>query len=136
MAIRILSKKRLRSGSTRIRGRQQNSHPAHTSQKRSIRVLGCRRRKKRLQVVLTDYAKEREAFAILLTGYCETSSTPQVYLSEDWMIIPNCSCPMDILEESGVIHLLNTNGCDQRQRLPESRTHRLALSISHLGAER
>jgi len=57
---------------------------------------------------------------ILLTGLLRNIINSSSHSSEDWMIIPTL-LPDDILEESGVIHHPEYHGCDQRQRLPESK---------------
>ncbi|MDI1324865.1 MAG: BREX-1 system adenine-specific DNA-methyltransferase PglX [Algoriphagus sp.] len=61
----------------------------------------------RLQKIITDYSKEKEAFAILLTGYCGHHDLIRSIFGrlDDYteLLLPD-----DILEQGGMIHLLNT----------------------------
>lgn len=63
--------------------------------------------KSRLAKVLSDYSKEKEAFAILLVGYCEHHQLLKSIFGrlDDYteLLLPD-----DILEEGGLIQLLNT----------------------------
>ncbi|GAB2478789.1 BREX-1 system adenine-specific DNA-methyltransferase PglX [Algoriphagus taiwanensis] len=63
--------------------------------------------KSRLTKVLSDYSKEKEAFAILLVGYCEHHQLLKAIFGrlDDYteLLLPD-----DILEEGGLIQLLNT----------------------------
>lgn len=62
---------------------------------------------KRLQKTLTDYSKDTESFAVLLCGYCEHHQLIQSIFGrlDDYTEL---LLPEDILEQSGLIHLLNT----------------------------
>jgi hypothetical protein len=106
MAIRILSKNGYDRAQLEYEG-DSKTPTLLTRARRGQSEFLAAKEKKRLQVVLTDYAKEREAFAILLTGYCEHHQLLKSIFGrlDDYteLLLPD-----DILEESGVIHLLNT----------------------------
>jgi hypothetical protein len=106
MAIRILSKNGYDRAQLEYEG-DSKTPTLLTRARRGQSEFLAAGEKKRLQVVLTDYAKEREAFAILLTGYCEHHQLLNSIFGrlDDYteLLLPD-----DILEESGVIHLLNT----------------------------
>jgi len=106
MAIRILSKNGYDRAQLEYEG-DSKTPTLLTRARRGQSEFLAAGEKKRLQVVLTDYAKEREAFAILLTGYCEHHQLLKSIFGrlDDYteLLLPD-----DILEESGVIHLLNT----------------------------
>jgi len=106
MAIRILSKNGYDRAQLEYEG-DSKTPTLLTRARRGQSEFLAAKEKKRLQVVLTDYAKEREAFAILLTGYCERHQLLKSIFGrlDDYteLLLPD-----DILEESGVIHLLNT----------------------------
>jgi hypothetical protein len=106
MAIRILSKNGYDRAQLEYEG-DSKTPTLLTRARRGQSEFLATGEKKRLQVVLTDYAKEREAFAILLTGYCEYHQLLKSIFGrlDDYteLLLPD-----DILEESGVIHLLNT----------------------------
>jgi hypothetical protein len=106
MAIRILSKNGYDRAQLEYEG-DSKTPTLITRARRGQSEFLAAGEKKRLQVVLTDYAKEREAFAILLTGYCEHHQLLKSIFGrlDDYteLLLPD-----DILEESGVIHLLNT----------------------------
>jgi hypothetical protein len=106
MAIRILSKNGYDRAQLEYEG-DSKTPTLLTRARRGQSEFLAAGEKKRLQVVLTDYAKEREAFAILLTGYCEHHQLLKSIFGrlDDYteLLLPD-----DILEESGAIHLLNT----------------------------
>jgi type II restriction/modification system DNA methylase subunit YeeA len=106
MAIRILSKNGYDRAQLEYEG-DSKTPTLITRARRGQSEFLAAGEKKRLQVVLTDYAKEREAFAILLTGYCKHHQLLKSIFGrlDDYteLLLPD-----DILEESGVIHLLNT----------------------------
>jgi hypothetical protein len=106
MAIRILSKNGYDRAQLEYEGDSKTPSLLTRARRGQSKFLAAGE-KKRLQVVLTDYAKEREAFAILLTGYCEHHQLLKSIFGrlDDYteLLLPD-----DILEESGLIHLLNT----------------------------
>jgi len=61
----------------------------------------------RLKLVLTDYSKDTQAFAILLTGYCHSHSLLNSIFGrlDDYTEL---LLPVDMLNETGFIHFLNT----------------------------
>ena len=61
----------------------------------------------RLKLVLTDYSKDTQAFAILLTGYCHSHSLLNSIFGrlDDYTEL---LLPADMLNETGFIHFLNT----------------------------
>jgi hypothetical protein len=61
----------------------------------------------RLKQVLTDYSKDTQAFAILLTGYCHSHSLLNSIFGrlDDYTEL---LLPADMLNETGFIHFLNT----------------------------
>lgn len=61
----------------------------------------------RLSLVLSDYTKDTQAFAILLTGYCHSHSLLNNVFGrlDDFTEL---LLPANILGETGLIHLLNT----------------------------
>ncbi|BBE20444.1 type II restriction enzyme methylase subunit [Aquipluma nitroreducens] len=61
----------------------------------------------RLKLVLTDYSKDTQAFAILLTGYCHSHSLLNSIFGrlDDYTEL---LLPADMLNENGFIHFLNT----------------------------
>jgi hypothetical protein len=106
MAIRILSKNGYDRAQLEYEG-DSKTPTILTRARRGQSEFLAPGEKKRLEVVLTDYSKEREAFAILLTGYCEHHQLLKAIFGrlDDYteLLLPD-----DILEESGVINLLNT----------------------------
>lgn len=63
--------------------------------------------KNRLQKTLTDYSKDTESFALLLSGYCEHHHLLKSVFGrlDDYTEL---LLPENILEEDGLVHLLNT----------------------------
>lgn len=63
--------------------------------------------KNRLQKTLTDYSKDTETFALLLSGYCEHHHLLKSVFGrlDDYTEL---LLPENILEEDGLVHLLNT----------------------------
>ncbi|MCK9411440.1 MAG: BREX-1 system adenine-specific DNA-methyltransferase PglX [Prolixibacteraceae bacterium] len=61
----------------------------------------------RLMLVLTDYSKDTQAFALLLTGYCHSHSLLNSIFGrlDDYTEL---LLPADMLNENGFIHFLNT----------------------------
>ncbi len=61
----------------------------------------------RLKLVLTDYSKDTQAFAILLTGYCHSHSLLNSIFGrlDDYTEL---LLPSNMLNETGFIHFLNT----------------------------
>jgi len=61
----------------------------------------------RLKKIITDYSKDKEAFAILLIGFCHSHPTLKRVFGgiDDYteLLLPD-----NILQESGFLHLLNT----------------------------
>ncbi|WP_420378795.1 BREX-1 system adenine-specific DNA-methyltransferase PglX [Gilvibacter sp.] len=61
----------------------------------------------RLKKIITDYTKDQEAFALLLTGYCHSHKTlNRVFGSID--DYTELLLPDDMLQDSGFLRLLNT----------------------------
>lgn len=106
MAIRILSK-----------NQYDQAQLEHEANSMTPTILARARRgqtsflkpteKQRLQKVLTDYSKEKEAFAILIVGYCDQHQLLRSVFGriDDYteLLLPD-----DTLEKDGFIQLLNT----------------------------
>lgn len=106
MAIRILSKNQYDRPQLEYEGDSQTP-VILTRARRGQADFLVPVEKQRLQKVITDYSKEKEAFAILLTSYCEHHQLLKAIFGrmDDYteLLLPD-----DILEKEGFIHLLNT----------------------------
>lgn len=106
MAIRILSKNKYDQSQLEFEG-DSNTPTILVKARRGQMDFLKHQEKERLQKVITDYSKEKESFAILLTGYCGQHQLLKSIFGrlDDYteLLLPD-----DVLEKEGFIHLLNT----------------------------
>ncbi|MEX2596483.1 MAG: hypothetical protein WEC59_06080, partial [Salibacteraceae bacterium] len=106
MAIRILSKNQYDQAQLEYEGDSMTPTILAKARRGQTNFLKPTE-KQRLQKVLTDYSKEKEAFAILMIGYCDQHLLLRSIFGriDDYteLLLPD-----DTLEKDGFIHLLNT----------------------------
>lgn len=106
MAIRILSKNQYDQAQLEYEGDSMTPTVLAKARRGQTNFLKPTE-KQRLQKVLTDYSKEKEAFAILMIGYCDQHQLLRSIFGriDDYteLLLPD-----DTLEKDGFIHLLNT----------------------------
>jgi len=106
MAIRILSKNKYDQSQLEFEGDSNTPTILVKARRGQVDFLNSQE-KLRLQKVITNYSKEKESFAILLTGYCGQHQLLKSIFGrlDDYteLLLPD-----DILEKEGFIHLLNT----------------------------
>ncbi|WP_100629836.1 BREX-1 system adenine-specific DNA-methyltransferase PglX [Algoriphagus formosus] len=106
MAIRILAKNGYDRPQLEYEGESKTPTLLARARRGQLDFLSTAE-KNRLQKTLTDYSKDKESFAILLCGYCEHHELLSAVFGrlDDYteLLLPD-----DILEEGGLIQLLNT----------------------------